>query len=71
MKKFLIFGITVIMLFSLAACSGENKDPVAGEKSNATSSLGVGNRYAGAQRVLRHYEMPRVRWKSEFPFQSE
>ena len=43
MKKFLIFGITVIMLFSLAACSGENKDPVAGEKANATSSLGVGN----------------------------
>ena len=43
MKKFLIFGITVIMLFSLAASSGQNKDPVAGEKATATSSLGVGN----------------------------
>lgn len=42
MKKFLFFGMTVIMLFSLVGCDEKDKSHVAGDKADSTSTFEVG-----------------------------
>ena len=42
MKKLLLFGITVAMLLSLAACGGNDKPSVEGDKTDGKSTFEVG-----------------------------